>query len=224
MYYRTRSRKGTILLVALILLAAGGLYIGSTFAYPGVDRNGTAEQTARDFQVAYEYTTNVFDPAAQYIPMAGNKPFSADTLWCPGRTEIITLRIDNNEDFPVECTLKMDVSHTDFDDVLTYAVMNGRLSTEANPPRNWNEFVALAGQETVLSAGEHTLQHQALLWPDNGNEKYITLAIHMDEGASSKYASTAENPVTLAMTLNLVIDADMAPGQTYPPQDQLNLQ
>ena len=193
-----------ILLAALIVLGGGMLALNGTFATQ-VDYTGekTVLGNGQEFNVSLEYVKD-----GEYVSLFDDaQPFSDSSKWCPGRSEIVYLRLSNKEQFPVKCSLTLNVNENGFDEQLQYAILPGNLLADgAVHPASWSEFVqATEMSAAVLTQGKHQLiEGKTLLNPD---VQYLALCIHMNEGADSSYQNKK-----LSMNFSLRLDADYEPG------------
>lgn len=206
----TKKSKKLFLLIALVVLAVGVTALSGTFA-TGVNYNEseTKLEGETNFNVDVQYVHSN-SGSTEYADLLTATAFSDSSKWCPGRTEIIYLKLTNMEAFPINCTVDLNVTESEFDSVLSYSVMEGDLlaDNKKSHPVNWADYVSKAGNlSTVLSEGKHTLLDKKTLI---GNAPcYLALAIHMDENATNDY----ENKV-MKMNFSLRFDADYAPGTT----------
>lgn len=212
----TKKSKKFFLLIVLVILAVTGLALGGTFATEEtLTLTGEKNQLedGKNFNVSAEFIhSNNGD--AGYTDLLNAPAFHDAAKWCPGRTEIIYLRLTNEEAFPVSATVQMHVTETGFDDVLSYAVIEEDLlaNNKAAHPTSWDAYAQKAGNENVhvLAKATHTLMDKVTLIPDQ--PRYLALAIHMDESATSRYEKKDLN-----MHFSLRYDANYAPGETPGP-------
>lgn len=205
----TKKSKKLFLLIALVVLAVGVTALSGTFA-TGVNYNDaetkldTNESYAVDVQYVHSNSGNT-----EYADLLSTTAFSDSSKWCPGRTEIIYLKLTNNEAFPINCTVDLNVTDSQFGSVLSYSVLKDDLlsNNKANHPASWADYVEKANQQPKeLFKGKHTLlEKETLLGSDA--PCYLALAIHMDENATNDY----ENKV-MKMNFSLRFDADFKPG------------
>ncbi len=207
----TKKSKKLFLLIALVVLAVGVTAMSGTFA-TGVSYTGSETtlegENAFDVDVQYIHSNS---GATEYADLLSTTAFSDSSKWCPGRTEIIYLKLTNNEAFPINCTVDLNVTESAFDNVLSYSVLKDDLlsNNKANHPASWADYVEKANQQPkVLSKGKHTLLEKETL-PVGNPPCYLALAIHMDENATNDY----ENKV-MKMNFSLRFDANYAPGTT----------
>lgn len=200
---KTISKKLVLLMIALAILCVGFIALSGTFATQVSYDSEMKELSEKDFYVDLmhlsgdTYTTLLGD---------GSQAFPDSSFWCPGRSEILYLKVVNNEAFPVDCTLTLDVNNSGFDDVLRYAVINDQLIPgDHSHPTSWTEFVSRTDGAKVLKEAVHEIMPQTLLAPNS--EVYLALCIHMDENASSDYQNK-----TLLMNFALRTNANYQPG------------
>lgn len=206
----TKKSKKLFLLIALVVLAAGVTALSGTFASTvdyNTEKEDVAENKSYNVDVQYVHSNS---SSTEYADLLSTTAFSDSSKWCPGRTEIIYLKLTNKEAFPINCTVDLNVTESEFDSVLSYSVMEDDLlsNNKENHPTSWADYVEKANQQPkpkVLSKGKHTLLEKETLI---GNDPcYLALAIHMDENATNDY----ENKV-MKMNFSLRFDADYAPG------------
>ena len=220
---KTRSSRPVFLSAAIMTILLGTVLIGGTFASGGIyagSSQGTPENSKK-YNVSLSYYNG-----NNYVSLLPPEDPISSTLWCPGKTEILYLKLENNEDFATSCTLTLNVTDTGFGNTLTYAVYDGDLkpeepnSTTVQKPKSWTEFKSMAieleksdkpgKKEAVLTRASHKLLNQGLLDPVTlGDTRCLAVAIHMDENASSDYQGK-----TLKYDLVLQIDANYQPGET----------
>ena len=211
---KARSSRSVFLSSAILVLALGVMLIGGTFAW-GVNyaENDQAEELTgnQGYHVDLQYRMK----DSEYASLIGTNAaaFTSDMLWCPGKTEIVYLKLKNEEAFPVDCTLSLYVTNTGFDNTLTYAVIEELTPSSEDHPKNWSEFKDMANGDTVLSQGNHTLFTRQPLAPSSG-EYDLALAIHMAEDASSDY-QRAE----MYFNFKLQVEANFGPGATPAAPD-----
>ena len=217
--------KLSIMGAAFALVCAGIIMLSGTFASNVNYKDTTdAATVSGNYNVVLQsYTKDSAVPPVDIITKDGMVPdanFTKDMFWCPGRTEIIYLKLENNEAFPVNCTLKLSVSESGFGNTLSYAVMPGLKAGDALPA-NWDAFVNNAGDVTgVLKNTKSSDQAYALhkgyieLSPAvadgeenvHNDEAYLALAIHMDHNASNDYQE-----VGMKLQFFLQVDANSEP-------------
>lgn len=178
------NKKLLALLVTLVLLAAGLIAMGSTFATQLVLDDKGAQ--ALDKNLNFDVSVNCYDGNGYNAPMLTDAAvFTSDTYWCPGQTQIVYFAVENNENFIVKTTMDMVVSANGFDDMLRYAVIRKDLKAATDQPANWTEFVTLAGSSAPLAIATNPVFSEIDIAPNT--TEYFALAIHMQEEASSHY-------------------------------------
>lgn len=208
-------RKIKLFSLMVALIVAGLAVVGGTWAW-GVDyTRGSKEDLLpsdnSEYNVAFQYYSGNDYTAAKATNIFSN---ISNAAWCPGKTEIIYLKLENNEKFPVSCTLSLEVSNNQFDNVMSYACIKGTdlKAANANHPPKWTEFYSMAQMNPiVLKDGSNILvERQSLSFADtSGDDYYLALAIHMDENASSDYMGKS-----MSVQLKLQVDANYLPGAT----------
>lgn len=211
------NKKLLALLVTLVLLASGLIAMGSTFAGQVNYNDAMVDLNTNENVMTYKVDIECYDPSA-----TGNDPYAislmtnadvftgSNVYWCPGKTEIVYLRITNNEKFPIDCSLDMNVKESGFDNVLSYAVIAEDLKTgTVTHPANWSKFVEAASVSDTLAIGndENLLFENAPI--EAGGVRYYAVAMHMDEKATSEYQGK-----TLKMTFDFRVNANYQTGDT----------
>lgn len=197
------NKKLLALLVTLVLLAAGLIAMGSTFATQ-VDLDGKdGVSTDSGFNVIVNaYENGQYSKTLQ----ADAAFFTSDASWCPGYTQILYFSVTNNEAFPVKTAMNMNVTKSGFDNMLSYAVVPQDLKAEdAAHPDNWADFVKMAGESEELKLNSNTVFSNIDMAP--GETRYYALGIHMSEQASSHYQNKM-----MDMNFSFRVDANSTPG------------
>lgn len=201
--------KRLVILLAVLVIACGGLFaLNGTFAGQVTYDDEQVVLTDGNFNVDLEYLSG-----GSYVSLfSGNaQPFPESSKWCPGRSEIVYLKLSNAEAFPVECSLSLKVKDNGFDDVISYAVITEELvpGSEAHPG-SWADFVSRAADSAaVLADGIHQLTDLQLLMP--GDKCYIALCMHMSEEATSQYQNKQMN-LQFALRTNANYQPGANPG------------
>lgn len=216
---QTKYIKLRILLLTLALVCIGILVLNGTFASKVTYDTSTAADLPTNsghYNAVLSYQT----ANNSYVELINNgvytdASFSTDMFWCPGRTEIVYLKVQNKESFPVNYSLSLLVSEESNDnyfltDTMSYAVHKGLKRTDPNHPESWSDYVKACegGQAQQLSrtSANPLFSDPQPLEPGNG-EAYLALAIHMDENASSAYKNK-----NLSLKIELRIDSNSVPG------------
>lgn len=214
---KTGRKKTVFILAALIVLAVGVTLMGNTLAN-GVTKNNSAVNAGDNYNVLFQYR----NPQKEYVNVpqdASAENVNAVTegmFWCPGRTEIIYLKLDNQELFATEGTVSVDVYGSGFGETLTYAVIHGETLPQLS---SWKEFLDKASESNKLVAGSSKANAKNYVLLSNqpldiqsaenpaANDYYIAFAIHMDENASNAYQNNS-----IYIDLKLQVDANYKPG------------
>ena len=117
---RLVNKRLLILLAALVLVCGGMAALSGTFA-SSVNYNGPETEVIGDtFNVDLQYWNG-----KNYVSLlkGNDQPFSDSSLWCPGRSELVYLRLISEEKFPINAYLSLKVENNGFDDKLSYAVL-----------------------------------------------------------------------------------------------------
>lgn len=218
--FKAKSRRPVFLSAAILTILLGTAFVGSTFA-SGVNYNTQKQDPlARHYNVAFEYLNG-----SLYVPMQSSAALTDDMLWCPGKTEIVYLKLTNNELFPVGCSLKLNVTTNDFDDMFTYAVIEEDLKSASDHPGNWTGFCRAASKTGTLRVGEHNLRngdpekHEDTILLPKGSSHCMAVAIHMSEQATSAYSSSKNDEKTMNFEFVLQVNANFEPGETPKPEN-----
>jgi len=206
-------RKMKLFSLMVALLVAGLAVVGGTWATLATVNYGVSE-TAKphDLNVDISY----FDSKGVEHSMGANtKEVFSDRTWCPGRTEIVYLKVKNNEAFPIDMNLELVMEENQFAgaNTMTMAWLTERdlsqLKTKIAACSDWIDFcdavgvqvankrqqntgVVIPDQITVLKKSKGEAEkilsgHNQNLVEAN-NEYYVALAIHMAESATSTEA------------------------------------
>ena len=197
-----------LILLAILMLTVGALALSGTFAAEeNLALEGTAEtltgQTAFDVQVV----RRLADGSTHNMSTDGAM-LTKDVLWCPNRTEILYLEYTNNEAFPVQISLNMNVTQNQFGDLFSYTVIPGLKADDANHPADWNAFSGSAAvtHQGVLNGSALPVLKEITLQP--GETKVCALGVHMSHEASSDFANKQ-----MSLDFVLTVNANYEPGQ-----------
>ncbi len=204
----TKKSKKLFLLIALVVLAVGVTALSGTFA-TGVNKEDEAVNSGTPFNVTLKYYDYWNEPQDY---KALDKVFDQTFPWCPGRTEVLYLKLTNGEKFPVECGLTMVAGESELNDVFTYAVLNNLQRNDTNHPQDWDNFKSSIVYEVIQPESKMT-QGDLLAYPltvlNAGETVYFAVGLHMSESATNEYANKQ-----LPLTFNLRVNADYEPGTT----------
>ncbi len=201
---KTISKRLVIVLAALVIACVGLVALNGTFASQVSYSGEKVELTGETFNVDLQYWDG-----SEYVSLFSEdaQPFPADSQWCPGRSEIVYLKLSSNESFPVDSTVSLKVNSSGFGEVISYAVISQNLlSDPAAHPTSWEDFVnkSQSGAQ-VLAVNSHPLFEVKAIMP--GQEQYVALCMHMAENATSQYQNQQLN-----LQFVLRTNADYEPG------------
>lgn len=178
-------RKIKLFSLMVALIVAGLAVVGGTWA-SGVIYKGEATHHEMN-NVKFEYFNG-----SDYVSVNETTNVFSNSVWCPGRTEVFYFRVQNGEDFPVDCDLYLDVTDNELAGQLTLAVIDNDAdwSEDAQQrPGSWQAFSKHeSAQLTVLDTAKAYLvgERKSHLAKENAWD-YITVAIHMHENTPSTY-------------------------------------
>jgi len=209
-----RHGKSSTLLLVMLILLAGAMLVGGTFAEQfTLDDKGPQDRENDTSAMDYAVTLSYFDADAAvpgYVDMFTSTGSVTDGLfWCPGRTEVIYLKVKSEEQFPVQAIVSVKAANVDgmakFGNTLSYKVFDGIEQTDTLPVSSWAEVT----DETPLTVGENAIElfRKELLPATSTGEHYVALAIHMDENADSQYRNAQMN-----LDFSLRVNANNEPG------------
>lgn len=206
------NKRLVLLLLTLAMLACGVMALGGTFAnQDSIDR--ISDKTKEE--IVYDANSNVLKYGVSvtysekldgtYNDLFNGKPFE-NTLWCPGYTKVIYIKVQNDEKFPVECTLDLKITKNDFGNMMAYAVISPDEENKLPKPTNWYEFMTheRAKSSSLLSQKNNVFDKVYV-----AAEAYKTyaLAMHMEDQAGNEYKKAQ-----LAMKFDFRVDANYEPG------------
>lgn len=197
------NKRLLILLAAFVLVLGGMWALRGTFASM-VNYSGNKEElTGNRYAVELQYWNS-----SDYVSLLGDnaqQPFTDGSAMCPGRSEIAYLQLTNNEKFPIDTILSLDVASSGFDSTISYAVLEGDWVNNPDHPASWSKFAAQANGSKVLSVAKHELLKLKPLAA--GETRCLAVCIHMDESATSAYQNKR-----MEMKFDLRMNADYEPG------------
>ena len=187
---KSMSIKRTLLTSMLAMLICVTTLVGATFAWftdSTTSAGNKIQAGSLDVQLlmysdADADYINIGDSSA---PIFGNENSlvaqnnNADTLWEPGKTQVVYLAIKNNGTLALKYTVALDVDNVknDLYEVMEYTIVPDAKNGEA--PK-WD---ATKGIE-VVEGRQQVSEIVPLL---KGETHYFALTIHMNEDAGNKY-------------------------------------
>ena len=207
-----RSLLTSLLALALCLV----LFVGSTFAwFTDSASTGVNRIVAGELKVdlllyrngAYSSIKNEEGAlfGGENSLVAQNDP--TDTLWEPGKTQIVFLAVKNLGSLALKYQLLIDTQDLGLCGALEYAVMTGAGPENVNAAEmRWSEYEEAADQTGFLPAGR-TLAASGDLLEANESD-LIALILHMDENAGSAYQGKSVELDVSVVATQAVHEAD----------------
>lgn len=104
---KTKSTKRSLLVSALVLLLCVSMLIGSTFAWftdSVASTNNIIKSGSLDIELEYSMDGATWEPVGEDTPL-----FNEESLWEPGHTEYVLLRVKNVGTLAVKYVLKTEI-------------------------------------------------------------------------------------------------------------------
>ncbi len=213
----SKNSKRALLLAVVSMILCLTVFVGTTFAWFTDTATSTGNRIlAGDLQVelwmdkaqngTYE---NISDqPNGDIFNIADNANDSHNTLWEPGKTQIVYLAVKNAANLDLKYNIVLDVKNVDtvaadLTNVLDWAIIDGAKAGDINlAGMSWESLIATAGVQSgdvseglILAAPNGTL-----LAEENGdNWEYFAIAVHMDKYADNQYKN---DEVTIDVYVN----------------------
>lgn len=191
---KTKSTKRALLLSALSLLMCVSMLIGSTFAwFTDSATSGNNKIVAGNLDV----DLLMADTNGSYVSIADkngaifgadslvaqNNP--ADTLWEPGKTQIVYLAVANNGNLDLKYNIALHVTDGGLIGSLEYAIVDGAKVSDNLAARSWEDIKANAQAGDVVAGTTIAAPNGAI--KANEEDDYFALVVHMKEEAGNKY-------------------------------------
>ena len=202
------NKKLLAVLLALTLLACSVMALGSTLASQVDQTKGTGESVDGSYDVSVTYC----DTGVEYSKIfLTETAFTKNVPWCPGYTKVIYLKVENNESFPMECTLDFEVVQNGFDNMMTYAVIalnSDPMVSDALRPSSWTNFLtAASGEKSLQTSNPHYIFNEVSFLASD--TRYYAIAFHMSENTTNAYQNKQ-----LEMKFNFRVDSLYKPDGT----------
>ncbi len=224
---KTKSTKRALLLSALSLLICVSMLVGSTFAWftDSVTSAGNKIQAGTlDVDLyLWNSATDSIEITDESAPIFGGKNSivakndAADTLWEPGKTQVVYLSIKNNGNLDLKYKVALNVVNPDGGKDL-YKVMKYDIIEDATygSVSAWNATDA----KSVVLGKNATQADDVELKAEE--EHFFALAIHMDESAGNEYQGGEVNFDLIVLATQLASEYDSFDDQydadaEYPP-------
>ena len=192
---KTKSTKRALLLSALSLLMCVSMLVGSTFAwFTDSATSGNNKIVAGTLDVdllmgtATDTYTSIADKDAAIFGanslVAQNNP--ADTLWEPGKTQIVYLAVANKGNLDLKYNIALNVVDGGLIGSLEYAIVDGAKYGEISET-SWTALKARSDAQTgdVVAGTTVAAPNGAITVAEE--IEYFALAVHMKEEAGNKY-------------------------------------
>ena len=196
----SKSTKRALLSSAFAILMCVVMLIGTTFAWftDSVTNTGNRIQAGNleidllmDKEENGTYTSiaggegDIFDEAE----IAQN---SNETLWEPGKTQIVYLGVQNKGSLALKYNILLDVTDNGLAGALEYAVLDGAQASALAGVTDWEALKAMEGAQTGdIKAGRTIAAPNGCLDEiangTKGETDYFALAVHMKEDAGNEY-------------------------------------
>ncbi len=178
-----KATKKAMLSSLLALVLCFAMLLGTTFAWftdSAVSSDNKIKAGTLDVQL-YKWTGT---DASEEITALSDPLFTEDTIWEPGRTEVVYLSIKNNGTLDLKYKVALEtkeVSAHDLREVMSYAItpdaeygeVTGWLQNgETEETLDTEEAITVATENVALEAGA---------------EHFFALSVHMDEEAGNEY-------------------------------------
>ena len=209
--------KPLLPLLILAIILCGAMALGGTMASINyVDKNLEPRETLSPNDNRYRVSLHYYDNGVFSKSLLDEPVFTNNVPWCPGYTEIVYLNVTNNEAFPVECTLNMDVGQSALNSVMEYSLLGSIHPASDGRPTSWGHIENSTEKWTVkkLNKGLHEIFKDLTLQP--GQTEYYALAVHMDENATNSHQGKA-----MSIDFKFSVNANYMPNenpQTVSPR------
>ncbi len=193
---KTKSTKRALLMSALALLSCVALLVGSTYAWftDSVTSTGNkivAGKLEVDLLMGTDVDTyvSIADQEAAIFGadslVAQNDP--TDTLWEPGKTQIVYLAVANKGNLDLKYNIALNVVDGGLIGSLEYAIVDGAKYGDLDAAASWADVKAINGVQTGdVVAGNMVAAPNGAITASEKME-YFALAIHMKEDADNRY-------------------------------------
>ena len=116
---------------------------------------------------------------------------SADTLWEPGKTQIVYLGVQNKGNLALKYNIVLNVEDNGLVGALEYAIIDGAKAVDLTDATKWNDITTATVQKGDIAAGQFTAAEGGVLDEIAKGTKdetdYFALAVHMKEEAGNGY-------------------------------------
>jgi len=173
-----KNTKKSLIASILVLCLCFTMLVGTTFAWftdsatssGNVIKTGTLDVELKKWTSATESVK---------IEKDSDPLFGADTIWEPGRTQVVYLSVKNNGSLDLKYTVGLEVYgiEKNLNEVVSYAI---------TPDAKYDSIDSWVGNGTKVVPGTNATQSNnvSLL---AGEEHFFALSVHMDELAGNDY-------------------------------------
>ena len=192
---KQKTTKRALLMSALSLLLCVSMLVGSTFAWFTDSVTSTGNKiVAGTLEVdllmgtAVNTYTSIADKDAAIFGanslLAQNNP--ADTLWEPGKTQVVYLAVENKGNLDLKYNIALNVTDGGLIGSLEYAIVDGAKYGDITAT-SWADVKAINGVQTgdVVAGNMVAASNGAI--KANEDIEYFALAVHMKEDADNQY-------------------------------------
>ncbi len=189
---KTKSTKRALLMSALALLLCVSMLIGSTYAWftdTAVSKNNKI--VAGNLEVdlimwnGTKYESIADQDAAIFGAGSLAQNVAEETLWEPGKTQIVYLGVANKGSLDLKYNILLNVIDGGLIGSLEYAIVDGA-TNETTLPANWSALKDLAETGDIV-AGTTVAAPNGAIKAGTDAVDYFALAVHMKEEAGNQY-------------------------------------
>lgn len=213
---KIKSTKRALFMSGLALLVCISMLVGSTFAW---FTDSVASKNNKIVAGKLDIKLNMWTAADTKVeitnetaPLFGStsgiaQNNAADTLWEPGKTQVVYLSIENAGNLDLKYKVAIDVRDTDGEQDL-YEVMQYAITPNArfDSVKTWaNGIDVVPG---VNATGSNNVELK------KGEEHFFALSVHMDEDAGNEYMNGQVDFDIRVLAAQLASELDSF-GNTY---------
>ncbi len=190
-----KSTKRALLMSVLALLLCISMLIGTTYAWFTDTVTSAGNKIVAgtlDVKLLMHNGTDYVDISNSDKPIFGEGSLAqnnaAETLWEPGKTQIVYLAVENAGSLALKYNILVDVIDNGLAGALKYAILDGatKADVDAYGADCWDDILAVSGVQTGDVVSGRTIA------AENGGIApyefdYFALAVHMDELAGNDY-------------------------------------
>ena len=207
----SKNTKRALLASVLSVVLCCAMLIGSTFAWftDSVTNTGNRIQAGKlEIDLLMDKAengsyTSIADGKGDIFDEAGMAQNSNETLWEPGKTQIVYLGVQNKGSLALKYNILLDVTDNGLAGALEYAVLDGAQASDLAGVTDWEALKAMKGAQTGdIAAGRTTAAPNGCLDEIANSTQdetdYFALAVHMKEDAGNEYQ---DKDITIDVTV-----------------------